>query len=264
MTSYWFGATLIIGRIISLKIPTFVENIETDLVPSTTLIMENIIPSCMTKNSLTKGLQHESPLIKQLTCQLITFAFQKLKLVFDLYDKKGWGSSKTTIAVAFHSVIPDLTIITSTLMQSYNSNKENKILPLSLTVILNFYGECFPNFFTVALPASNIYVDIMKKNFFSGIELAILDNFLQYQEYNGTQTKWWNSNKDENSLFTSLLRLASSPNSNTAVASKISQLINTLTISTVVFNKLLASPITALINSLQMVSTCLLYTSRCV
>lgn len=140
-------------------------------------------------------------------------------------------------------------------MQSYNSNKENKILPLSLTVILNFYGECFPNFFTVALPASNIYVDIMKKNFFSGIELAILDNFLQYQEYNGTQTKWWNSNKDENSLFTSLLRLASSPNSNTAVASKISQLINTLTISTVVFNKLLASPITALINSLQMVST---------
>ncbi|CCK73429.1 Urb1p NDAI_0G04440 [Naumovozyma dairenensis CBS 421] len=253
MTSYWFGATLMLCRIMKLEIPSFMTNIDTDLIPSLPLVIENILPSPLTKNSLTKGLQHESSLVKQLTCQLLVFAFQKLQKVLTLYDKKGWGSAKAPLNVAFHSNLPDLNVITSVLTQSYASNKENKILPLSVTIILKYYSECFSNFFSVNLPSSNIYVDIMQKNTFSGMELTILDNFLQYQEFNETQTKWWNSTSNENSLFTSLLKLSSSPNSTDPVSSKISTLIDSLIYSTVIFNKLLISPIVALVNSLQII-----------
>ncbi|CAB4256656.1 Urb1p [Maudiozyma barnettii] len=255
MTSYWFGMTLLLGRIIRLDIPEFIKNVETDSSPSESLVFENIIPSSLAKSALTKALQHENKIIQQLACQLIVFAFQKLDKILQLYTQKGWGSQRAVISTMVLKNIPDLQIFTNVLANTYNTDKNNQILQLSLSTILGYYSNIFSNFFSVSLQTPNIFTDIMVKPSFSGMDVAILDQFLQFQKFNGTQMRWWNAPSNQNSLFSSLLKLASSKNSKTTMTLKITRLLIDLLHGTVIFdNKTLASPIFALINSLQIVS----------
>ncbi|EJS42906.1 urb1p [Saccharomyces arboricola H-6] len=251
MTSYWFGTTLLMNKITNLKIPQFMENVDSNIPPSTPLVIENILPSLFTKSSLTKSLQFETPIIRQLACQSIVLAFKKLEKVSKLYDKKGWKNEKTVLLNEFHTRIPDLPIFVSTLNNTLATNKDNKILPLSISIIFNYYSKIFPNLFSINLPSSNLYTDIMQKPKISGMEFAILDNYLQFQEFNSTQTKWWNSISNENSLFTLLLKLASSKNASNMVATRISNLLDELTRANIIFNPSLISPVMALVNSLQ-------------
>lgn len=257
MTSYWFGMTLLLGRIINLPIPERMMSVQTDLVPSVSLVMETIFPASISKSSLTRGLQNDIPLITQLTCQLMVFSFKKFRKVLELYDEKGWESSKSIISNAFRSRIPDLPIITNTIKDTFTKHHDNKILSLSLTIILRQYSEAFPNFFNVVLPTPNIYREIMEAASIGGTDLLILDNFLQFQEMNNNQTKWWHAAKDENSLFTLLLKLTSSRNVSYIVIKKVNDLLENLLKFNVVFDfeNLLVSPILALITSLQSVST---------
>lgn len=252
MTSYWFGCTMIIGRIIQLPIPKFIQQVQTDIFPSNTLVMQSILPAPLSKVALTKSLQHESLIIRQLACHLLIFSFQKLEHILQLYDRKGWLSAKATLRNAFYLNIPDLSVITNSLNQAYILDKNNKILQLSLTTILKYYSKAFPNFFTINLPSDNVYVDVMHSKRFSGMDLTILDNFLQYQELNGMQIKWWNNSFGEHSLFTSLLNLAK--NSTDAVAEKICKLLDDMFRGTIVFNKLLCSSQKILVHSLQVFS----------
>lgn len=253
MTSYWFGCTMVLGRIIRLEIPLFMKQVETDVNPSISLVMESILPSPLTKVALVKALQHEKLIIRQLACHLIVFAFQKLEAVLQLFDTKGWSSAKTTLRNAFHQGIPDLSIIVSVMNQAYITNKENQILQLSISTILRYYSITFPNFFSIKLPSSNVFVDVMHKEKFSGIELALLNNFLQFQELSGLQTKWWVKNSRERSIFTSLLNVArTSPR---PLSDKICELLESMFRGNVAFNKLLCSPLKALIHSLRILSS---------
>lgn len=254
MTSYWFSCTMLLGRIINLKIPTPMENIQTEAVPSLDLVMQAILPAPLTKISLSKALQHEKILIAQLACQLLVFSFQKLSKVLQFYERKGWASASAPLRNSFYQSIPELTIITSVMNQSYLTSNNNKIMQLSLTLLLKYYSTTYPNFFSINMPSSNIYIDIMRKDEFSGIDLAIMDNFLQFQELNGTQTRWWNAPVGQNSLFTSLLKMASSKNSTSSVSEKIHQLLKHMFHGTVTFNNILCSPLWVLIHSLQVLS----------
>lgn len=76
MTSYWFGITLLINKIINLKIPQFMEKVDSNIPPATSLVIENILPSLLTKSSLVKSLQFETPIIRQLACQSIVLALK--------------------------------------------------------------------------------------------------------------------------------------------------------------------------------------------
>lgn len=255
MTSYWFGMTLLLSRIIQLDIPGFITNIETDSTPDNNLVVENIIPSSLTKSALTKALQHDNRIVQQLACQLIVFAFQKLHKILKMYNRKGWSSQRAVVTTMVLNSIPDLQIFTSVLTLTYTNDKENEILPLTIATILGYYSNIFPNFFSVSLPTPNIFTDILEKESFTGMDVAILDQFLQFQKFNGTQMKWWNATGDQSSLFCSLLKLASSKNAKTTMTLKITRLLIDLLHGTVIFdNKALASPIIALINSLQIVS----------
>ncbi|SMN22604.1 similar to Saccharomyces cerevisiae YKL014C URB1 Nucleolar protein required for the normal accumulation of 25S and 5.8S rRNAs, associated with the 27SA2 pre-ribosomal particle [Maudiozyma saulgeensis] len=255
MTSYWFGMTLLLGRIIQIDIPEFIKRVETDSTPNESLVLENIIPSSLTKSALTKALQHENKIIQQLSCQLIVFVFQKLDKILQLYTQKGWSSQRAVISTMVLKNIPDLQIFTNSLTNTYNTDKNNQILQLSVSTILGYYSNIFSNFFSVTLQTPNIFTDIMEKPSFTGMDVAILDQFLQFQKFNGTQMRWWNATSNQNSLFSSLLKLASSKNSKTTMTLKITRLLVDLLHGTVIFdNNTLASPIYALINSLQIVS----------
>ncbi|CDO94888.1 unnamed protein product [Kluyveromyces dobzhanskii CBS 2104] len=256
MTGYWFGMTLFLGRLINLPIPEYLHTVETDSLPSTAIVMESIIPCSLTKTALTKCFQNNVNLIRQMGSQLLVFSLRKLDKVLDLYNEKGWDTSKSMLLNAYFLCLPDLPTFTATLNTLYTDCPSNKILPLSLTVILNYYSKIFPNFFNVNLPASNIYVDIMKSEQYSGIDLVMLDNFMKFQELNNSQIKWWNASNNENSLFTSLLRLASSKNSSSIVISRISNLLHSLLQFTNIFKmeELTSSPLSALINSLSVLT----------
>lgn len=256
MTAFWFGMTLFLGRVINIPVPAHVRSTETDSLPNTSIVIESILPSVITKSSLTKCLQDEVPLIKQMGIQLLVFSLQKLDKVLDVYSEKGWDSSRAILLNTYFNSLPELSILSAVLNSSYSKNPKNKVLPLSLTIVLNLYSKIFPNFFNVVLPSSNIYIDIMKNDKFSGIDLVILDNFLKFQEFNNSQIKWWNASNKDNSLFTSLLRLGSAKNSSSITASKISQLLHNLLQFNVVFhfNKLTSSPLYALINSLSVLT----------
>lgn len=252
MTSYWFGSTLILGRIIRLKIPHFMEQVETDATPSIPLVMESILPSPLSRLAMSKALQHERLVIRQLACHLIVFAFQKFELVMELFETKGWSSAKTTLRNAFYHSIPDLSTISSAMNQSYNSCKTNKILQLSFSTILKYYSTAFPNFFSIKLPSSNIFVDIMRSDNFSGIEFGLLNNFLHFQELSGLQTKWWIGSSQERSIFVSLLDVART--APLSLREKICQLLEDMFRGSVAFNKLLCSPQRALVHSLHLAS----------
>ncbi|AET38880.1 Urb1p Ecym_3393 [Eremothecium cymbalariae DBVPG len=256
MTSYWFSLTLVLGRIINLPIPPRLYEIQTNKTPNMRLVMENVLPSSISKTCLSKSIQHEVPLIKQMGCQLLIFSLKKFDLIQQLYDKHGWDSGKALLNSAYYKLLPDLTVIVSTLNEVYNKSKENKVLSLSLTKVLNYYASLFPNYFQVTLPSSNIFLDIMGQESFHGCDVVILDNFLQFQELNSSQAKWWHSTKDKHSLFSSLLRMASSKNSIHAISTKISNLVDRLLQYTVFMNTelLLASPVLCLINTLSTVS----------
>lgn len=253
MTSYWFGCTTLLGRMIRLKIPLLIEQVEADTAPDISLVMESIIPSSLSKSALNKSLQHEKLIIKQLACQLIIFAFKKLEVVLDLYDRKGWISSKASLRNSFHLNLPDLPVLSSVMTQSYESSKENKILQLSLSTILKHYSAIFPNFFGVKLSSSNVFIDTMQSGKFSGMDLAILESFLSWQELNGLQTKWWSRANQEQSFFTSLLSVAR--DSSNSLTEKICQLMNDMFRGSVLFNSgLECSPHRALIRSLQSIT----------
>ncbi|SCU88641.1 LAME_0E00628g1_1 [Lachancea meyersii CBS 8951] len=255
MTSYWFGMTLLLGRIINLPIPQKILDVQTDNIPLPPIVLESIAPCPLTKAALSKALQHEVPLIKQMGCQLLIFCFQKLEHIFELYEDKGWNSAKSELVGRLKSTLPDLSVIATTLDFVSRHKSENKILAASVSLVLNHYSKFFPLSFNLTLPSDNIYSKVIKSKSFSGLDLVILDSFLQFQELNNSQAKWYNPTATENSTFTTLLKLASSSNATASLTNKVASLLDSLLKFTVVFDEaLIASPILALINSLQVMA----------
>ncbi|KTA98025.1 Nucleolar pre-ribosomal-associated protein 1 [Nakaseomyces glabratus] len=250
ITSYWSGLTLLYGKIIRLDIPKFMTVVETDEVPDATIVIESIIPAPLSKGSSTKTLQYDNYLVKMMGAQLLVFSFQKLRKVFDLYEMKGWSSKKLELSSLFLSRIPEMAVISNALNQVY-SNSPKLILLLTLTMILREYAELFPNLFSLNLPSSNIFMDILAKESFNEIEFAILDNFLKFQPYCGSQTKWWTSTESQRSLFTSMILLGATKD--LSIRKKVETLLDGLIKNTIIFSTGLIKPIAALINSLEAV-----------
>ncbi|KAH3900113.1 Urb1p SCDLUD_003080 [Saccharomycodes ludwigii] len=257
MTSFWFGMTLLLGKIISLPIPDKVKNVETELLPNADIVLDNIMPLSLTKGSLTRCLQNEIPLIKQLGTQLIVFVLQKLTKVVELFDKKNWSMHKSQILNSIYTRLPELSVIVSSLADSYSKYKKNKILLLSYTVTLKYYSKLFPTFFNITLPNDkNPFNDLMNEDGnLKGIEVAILDNYLEFQRLNDS-TRWWNTiAKSGRTPFSIFLKLSSYTNTSDKISFKISNLLDNLIQDTQLFDyeRLLASPIAALTNSLKLV-----------
>lgn len=251
ITSYWSGLTLLYGKIIRLDIPKFMTVVETDEVPDATIVIESIIPAPLSKGSSTKTLQYDNYLVKMMGAQLLVFSFQKLRKVFDLYEMKGWSSKKLELSSLFLSRIPEMAVISNALNQVYSNSPKKLILLLTLTMILREYAELFPNLFSLNLPSSNIFMDILAKESFNEIEFAILDNFLKFQPYCGSQTKWWTSTESQRSLFTSMILLGATKD--LSIRKKVETLLDGLIKNTIIFSTGLIKPIAALINSLEAV-----------
>lgn len=255
MSSFWFGSTLLLCRIMRLPIPDIILNAEFDNAPNANDIFCSVIPKPITKNSLTASLHHKTSIIRQMACQMIVLAFKKYEDVIGVLDSRGWGSSKIEFSRIMRSVIPEISSVTFILEDLHTNQTKNKILTLGATTVLKYYSKHFSSFYTVRLPSSNLFKDLMQSQDLDGIDFEIMNNFLQFQELSGSHSKWWNFSANENSLFTILLRLAFSSQTSKYLISNISLLLENLLRGTIIFNELSASPVMAMINSLQTVSS---------
>ncbi|KAL6940872.1 hypothetical protein ACO0QE_004790 [Hanseniaspora vineae] len=259
MTSYWFGQTLLLSKMIKLPIPQSVFELDFDSLPSMTVVLDNIMPLPITKAVLKKCLSNEVKLVQQMGCQLTVFILQKLANILELYTLQGWNKEKPALLNSVFGKLPELSDFTSLLNETYTNNSDNKLLILTITKILNLYSKQFPSTTSVALPPNNIYSDLMAKSQqsdqpLSGIDLAILDEYLEFQQLNENY-KWWNKDKSGHSLFTALLRICSSGKTSVSMSAKISNLLNNLVSHTLLFNQstLLVPSVYALVESLRAV-----------
>lgn len=259
MTSYWFGQTLLLGRMIKLPIPQSVYELDFEYLPSMTVVLDNIMPLPITKAVLKKCLSNQVKLVQQMGCQLTVFILQKLADILELYTVQGWNKEKPALLNSVFAKLPELSDFTSLLNDTYAKSSDNKLLILTITKILNLYSQHFPAATSITLPQNNIYSDLMAKSQqseqpLSGIDLAILDEYLEFQQLNENY-KWWNKDKSGHSLFTALLKICSSGKTSLSMSLKISKLLNNLVSHTLLFNQstLLVSSVYALVESLRAV-----------
>lgn len=224
LSSFWIGQTLFLQEIVKLPIPNFNED---DL--SVELMLENIIPAPITRQSLTKCFQCESNLIKQLSMNTLLLVFKKLNKILPSLDQ----DVKLELLNRLKAKLPDLSIMASL-------PTENPLLTLSTTMIIKNYLQLYP-FLSI-----DFHLNLIKDEPLTGIELVTLENYLDLQE-NLDDSKWWNSSNN-NSFFTNLLKISLK---NVSVQSKISNIIAKLLNQTIIFKKSLIPQQFALLQSIK-------------
>lgn len=252
LTSYWIGQTLLLSNIIRSEIPKDIKNYAGSGIPSKYTITELIVPCVVNRSVLTKCLQSDVFLIRQLSIQLIIDCLQKLEVFINLYEEKNWSDAKVALVNHIYSLLPDLSTVTTCLTDSYTKQSEKKILLVTILTALNCYS-LFSDSYNISQAITKPFLDVINSKSFSSIDLVLLDNFFKLQEGETSQLKWWNKSEKSTSLFTSLIKLAAS---NDSVRTKVTSLLSNLIKQTVVLNYDLVKedPTFALVHSLAAVS----------
>lgn len=258
LSSYWLGQTLLLSKVICLDIPADIESHDAMVPPSTNIIIELVVPCVLNRAVLARCFISDSFLIRQLSSQLIINSILKLEQIISLYSKKGWDEAKIQLLNKVRLSLPEISTVLNSLTDSYNKKSENKILLLTLLSVVNGYMKLFSESLNFSQQLSKPYSDIINEKQFKSIDFVLLDRFFQLQEGDSTQLKWWNKTDKSISLFTSLLKLASSNDStNSAVSAKITNILCGIVKQTVVFNNEEAkvNQIELLVHSLQLVTS---------
>lgn len=286
MTSFWIGQTLTLNRIINLPIPEIVLNPEYDSLTvlegdedddslsveqvnySIQTLIDIIAPPSITSANLKQYITSDSEFIKHIGCQLLMSILNKLKLVTDFLNAQNSKAIvfSNDLTNQIQSKLPELHEFLKSVDTVYKKNTEapNLLLISELTNILSLYTNVFTNVNNqFKLNNDNIFNKLIIKGSsinesnqeitLSGLELNIIDKYMELQELNDSY-KWWNKNNSDFSLFTALLKMGYKDQS--GLKSKITRILQHLSENQKLFNKdvLIACPITALMESLALVA----------
>ncbi|KAL6928586.1 hypothetical protein ACO0SA_001914 [Hanseniaspora valbyensis] len=284
MTSFWIGQTLTLNKIINLPIPEIVlkeedenlndgneeeyseenKNMNGENNYSLQILTDIILPPSITLTNLRQYINNDSQFIKHLGCQCVVFILKKLNLITDFLKQKSNNNINfaNDLINQIQTKLPDLheylKIVDSIYNEDEDKNNTNLLLVSELTLVLSLYTNTFTNLNNqFKLNNKNIYNKLIMKGSNSGtseevqlngLELNIIDKYLELQELNDSY-KWWNKNNSELSLFTSLLKM--SVTNDSGFTNKIVKILENLIKSHKLFNeeKLLASPIISLLES---------------
>ncbi|WPH04754.1 Hypothetical protein R9X50_00764900 [Acrodontium crateriforme] len=98
LTNTWIGYASFLFEVIKLSVPVNLGNSDgeefADLPPQTTIMLENILPKCLSQKVLTRCLNQSSDLIAFFAIRILVLAFQKLA------DVQGQLQKAATIAVS--------------------------------------------------------------------------------------------------------------------------------------------------------------------
>lgn len=254
LTSWWVGHTLLYNNILQLKIQDFEADSE-DIIsnkPSyeTRLLVETICLAPLSKGSITKCLTGDHPLIRQFAAQLLVLQLNKTNELL-----KHTSTRKQELVESVISNLPDVATIASCLKEA-NEKNGLKLWKLTLSMVISKMEQLLstPSASLSKLINSEIDTFLVSSEdgntSLSGMDLVKLDQFLSIQAaQNEQEFKWWNkTSNNNNSFFTSLIKLCSSPDINESLIYKNFKLLETLTNRTLVFNKdLIVSPIFAIL-----------------
>ncbi|CAK9435569.1 uncharacterized protein LODBEIA_P02960 [Lodderomyces beijingensis] len=249
LTSWWITYTLLYTNVLQIPnpVPSIDSNVELVGDLDAGLIAESIAFAPLSKSALTAGLQPQKKLIVQLTLQLILYMLTRLENV----------SSKVAVAVRQNLIdavtvqLPDISIV----MQVLSNNEVSQVTRLTALKVANKYECLTPSSTSKSslqkLVSTGVSSIIEKQSqSLTSLDLILLDLYMQLQNQD---FKWWNKINDQNSFFTSLLKVVASSSkiSSTSLVAKIYNLLNKLSEDKMLFNeKLLVTPLMALIRSI--------------
>lgn len=242
LTSFWTANASFYSRVISLPCPSTAF---TDAPPKE-LVVNFVLPAPISRSAVTKGLQHESPLIRFLCAAIINKSLEKLSQLLTIYNQQKWDPSDVLESTL--DSLPDLQVV-STCLAAANT----ELLKTTLIKMVASLSKLFRDLFVSAkftLPTSyteDLYGDKQLK----GFQLIQAHGSLAIRAEGSKATKWWNK-AGTYSTFTNLLRLGIV---NLDLKDDVSNLLHDMTAPTLLFQtETLVRPIDVLIHSLEAVA----------
>lgn len=251
LSSFWIGQSLLLQKIIEMPIPESVNKLlETNISSvSVNKVLENICPCPISRSSLTKCLNSDTLLIKQVGINMISMMLKKAAQVDSFLQRGQLNDARFQILEILQSTkLPDFQTLNNTLNELHKKHPEQKMLILGLLVGQKRYLEVFGSLhmsFSVNLNVAEKVAPIAENlSNLNNVDLILLDNYLALEssESNASGLKWWlRLGKDGNSLFTTLLKLIvvsrrTEEKDLTAISTKMIHLVGNLVSQSVVFS----------------------------
>ncbi|KAA8916369.1 hypothetical protein TRICI_001478 [Trichomonascus ciferrii] len=246
MSSFWIAYVTFHSRVITLPIPT-VNDSRISGPPEDWSVVDSILPSTITRASLTKCFQDSNPSIQYFGAQVLVNCLSKLSTVRHWYSARLFDSSALLEFV--EGRIPELSVLSRALHSTKESN--NNLLKTALLKGVALYSDLFPELTLSANFAGSTAVidNLQNVEKLEGFDLVQAQSALVIQGKISKIGKWWNKS-GEYSMFTNLLRLG---NMNTSLSQKTTRLLIDLSSPTLLFQQeTLVHPALVLVHALDL------------
>ncbi|KAK9322239.1 ribosome 60S biogenesis N-terminal-domain-containing protein [Lipomyces orientalis] len=256
----WFT---LCSKIIALPVPEMLIDSSQVLQfpPAVDIVVENILPSPLTRSILESGMQSQSQLIRNFLLNLQVQALLKLQNVVSVYDIHGWISDKSALLEEIYRRLPDITTVAC--MTTFNTGYDFTLL---VSKWLRLYAATFPDISATArVDLSARMMDIIvhivpsdmsvETSVYLNNEIALvleMRNLLFVQSIVPVPAKFWNKpDYRQYSLLTYLMVFATAVRDRDIFA-EITGVLEKITSSTYLFQRdFPISPIHILIESLK-------------
>ncbi|KAK9367040.1 ribosome 60S biogenesis N-terminal-domain-containing protein [Lipomyces kononenkoae] len=257
----WFNQY---SKIIALPIPqTLIDSNQVlEFPPAVNIVVENILPSPITRQMLETGLQSSSQIVRHFLLSLQVQAMMKLQKVVTLYDNKGWISGKSALLEEIYRRLPELTNVAS--MKPFGSYNSTLLISKWLRLYVTVFADISA---TAKIDISARMMDIVLhlvpsnqsgENSFdlNNVPALVLEmrNLLFVQGIVPVPAKFWNKpDHREYSLLTYLILFATVVRDR-SIFSEIAKVLVKITSPTYLFqHDFPISPIHILIESLKVI-----------
>ncbi|EMR08980.1 hypothetical protein PNEG_02755 [Pneumocystis murina B123] len=243
LTISWLSISSVYQSLVLLPIPlmTF-SSISSELILTT--ILENIIPSALTKVSLSSGLKYNSDLVVFFTANLILSSINKYRQIMTILDKKNdfnmktfeWKKNRLLLRKMFLKRLPDIRVIFFVFKSVWG--KSSNLLKFSVIKLFVYYMETFPE---IIFFGKYDYSSILIKGFSEISEEASYGSLILYYLFRISYrflpiSKWWNKNQEfSETIFTTLVKFYLSSRNN-EFRNEYKNLISSLLISSNAFS----------------------------
>lgn len=245
LSSFWISYGTFYSRVLRLDVPKL-----DILAPVGEVVVENILPSVLSKSAMSKSLTNTSPMIRYFAAQILVQSLTKLEEVFKIYQQNKWDISSVLSGVG--SRLPEVQALSECLntLQS-NSSGEFSLMKTVMMKLVALFCKLFPEALLTSklnLP-TEFLEDLQNAEGLSGLKLIQARSTLTVQARISKVGKWYNKINGKYSTFTNLLRLGAI---NKPLSDQVCDLIIDLTRPTLLFQlETLAHPVYALMRSLK-------------
>ena len=201
-TPAWLGQSAFVFSAIQLPVPKYCgwRDGYAALPPPTSVVIENILPSPLSRANTTRSLNLNHEVITLFAVRALTVAFQKLSKVLDLYrgptsNQDSWKQASSDLMSAFSQRCPLAKEVLTTLQRA---PKSDEVLRGSIIELLSKYYKVLPHLMLLEkFDVSLALMDTIKRIEIVGEDqnrtsstFLELENLLKIAQIS-PDTKWW-------------------------------------------------------------------------